>query len=417
MAEQKTTYEDLIKHNPKIGDVLDPSVFDFMRNSNDRTMAALSSVWEKNARRNLKKDFRRFGLLADNCKGFGLQKSTVMIGAGPSLKNNWQYLKKLVDWNWKFPFEQQPFLFVTCNHQFKKCVEDGIIPHFVVLVDASDSNAIYKQMCEGLPEKAYRVALFAAIHINPAIVRHWSSKSASIQFYIPSDPENLKLAESITGEDYSDRALLQGGNVSNVAWMASLAAFDSRIFMALGNDLSYDIDKDVKKRRNNYYHDGDYSSNMASGRDEAEGMKNWLGFKMRQSALEPDRPVIDWKLKGTTHSLFSYKTWLETNVAIQDISPASFHYYNCSEEGILGMTPKSYDVIDLNDPKKWVIMDEILPRRWKTRTFRDAVEEYLTSRELCLIQAGIQTGVGAAGNLLDRTGGARIIAPGQILTR
>lgn len=417
MAEQKTTYEDLIKHNPKIGEVLDPSVFDFMQNSNDRTMAALSKVWEKNARINLKKYFRRHGLLIDNCRGFGLQKSTVMIGAGPSLKHNWQYLKKLVDWNWKFPFAQQPFLFVTCNHQFKKCVEENIIPHFVMLVDASDSNAIYNQLCDGLPDKAYKVALFAAIHINPAIVKHWTNKGAVVQFYIPSDSENLELAKSFTGEDFKDKALLQGGNVSNVAWMASLTAFDSRIFMSLGNDLSYDTDRDVKSRRKNYYHDGDYTSNMASGRDEAHGMKNWVGFKMRQSALEPEKAIIDWKMKGTTHSLFTYKTWLETNVAIQDVSPASFHYYNCSEEGILGVVPKSYNVVDLEDPKRWMILDEVLPRRWKTRTFKDAVSEYLATRELCLIQAGIQTGVGAAGNLLDRTGGARIIAPGQMLTR
>ena len=95
MADKKTTYEDLVKHNPKIADVLDPEVFDFVQKSNEKTILALSETWKRNARRNLKKYFKQYGLLIDNCRGFGFNKATVMIGAGPSLKRNWDVLKKI----------------------------------------------------------------------------------------------------------------------------------------------------------------------------------------------------------------------------------------------------------------------------------------------------------------------------------
>lgn len=394
MADERTTYEQLVEHNPKIREILDPEVYKFVQESNVRTVSALDDIWKKYARRNLKKYFKQYGLLVDNCRGFGFQKAVVMIGAGPSLKNNWEFLKKLTTWNWKFSFESQPFIFVTCNHQFKKCLKEGVVPHFVVLVDAGQTDAIYDQLCTDIPPKGDLVTLIAAIHCRPKIIKDWTKQGRLVQFYIPSDDENTQLVKDVTGKDIGGKGMLQGGNVSNVAWMMSLTALDSRIFMSLGNDLSYEISDDIDKRRAGYYDDGDYSTNLASGRDEAKGMKHWLGFEMRKSPLT-DEAVIDWKLRGTTHSLFTYKNWVETYVAIQDVTPSTFHYYNCSEAGILGMVAKSYKKVDLDDPSKWTILDEILPRRWHTRLFEDAVSEYLSTREVCLTQMGIKTGVGA----------------------
>ena len=399
MADKKTTYEDLVKHNPKIAEILDPKVLKFVQKSNEHTIAKLSETWERNTRRNLKKYFKRYGLLVDNCRGFGLDKATIMIGAGPSLKNNWEVLKKINGWNFQFEFPQQTFLFMVSNHQFKPCLEAGITPHFVVLVDASDSESIYNQLCVDIPEEAKPVILFCAIHVNPKIVRDWTMQGREVQFYVPGDEENLKLVKDITGKDLSKRSMVQGGNVSNVAFVASLVAFDSRIFISLGNDLSYDLSDDITKRRANYYADGDYSSNIASGRDEAKGMKNWCGFNMRPNPFEEGKVIIDFPIKGTTDSLFTYKQWIETFIAIQDVSEASFHYYNCSESGILGMIPKSYKKVALDNVKNWVLLDEILPKRYHTRMFSDVISDIIIFKEISCqkeTQKGIVSGANPA---------------------
>lgn len=397
MAEEKTTYEDLVKHNPKIAEILDPKVFKFVQKSNDKTIAALSKTWKRNARRNLKKYFKKYGLLVDNCRGFGFDKATVMIGAGPSLKRNWDVLRKINKWNFGFEFPKQPFLFMCSNHQFKPCLKADITPHFVVLVDASDSEAIYNQLCVDIPEEAKPVILFCAIHVNPRIVRDWTMQGRHVQFYIPDDDENRKLAKEVTGKDLKSRSIVQGGNVSNVAYVASLVAFDSRIFISLGNDLSYDLADDIEKRRANYYADGDYSTNLASGRDEAKGMKHWCGFLMRENPFQEGKTIIDFPIKGTTDSLFTYKQWIETHIAIQDVTPHPFHYYNCSESGILGVIPKSYKKVDMDDVKNWQLLDDVLPRRYHTRMFSDVISDIIIMKEIsCQTQKETGLGVGPA---------------------
>ena len=249
-------------------------------------------------------------------------------------------------------------------------------------MDAGDSDSIYQQLCVDIPEEAQPVILFCAMHVNPKIVRDWTKQGRHVQFYIPDNEESQKLVKEVIGKDLKSRSIVQGGNVSNVAYIASLVAFDSRVFIALGNDLSYDLADDVDKRRANYYADGDYSSNLASGRDEAKGVKNWCGFEMRANPFEEGKTIIDFPIKGTTDSLFTYKQWLETHIAIQDVSPASFHYYNCSESGILGVIPKSYKKIDLDNVKNWQLLDDILPNRYHTRMFSDVVSDIIIMKEI-----------------------------------
>ena len=382
-SDKKTTYEDLVKHNPKIAEILDPDVFSFVQKSNEKTVTALSETWERNTRRNLKKYFKDYGLLVDNCRGFGRDKATVMIGAGPSLKKNWSALQEVNDFTLRFPFPEQPFLFMVSNHQFKPCLNDGILPHFVVLVDASHSEAIYNQLCVDIPEIAKPVVLFCSIHINPRVVRDWTKQGREVQFYIPNDEENRKIFKEVIGKELPNQSIVQGGCVSNVAFVASLVAFDSTIFIALGNDFSYELEEDLEKRRANYYMDGDYSTNLASGRDEAKGNKLWCGFNVRQNPFQEGKYIIDFPIKrGTTDSLFSYKQWLETFIAIQDTSPNSFHYYNCSEGGILGVSPKSYKKVDLDDPDTWMLLDEVMPNRYHTRAFADVVSDILAIKDI-----------------------------------
>jgi hypothetical protein len=261
-------------------------------------------------------------------------------------------------------------------------------------VDASDSEAIYNQLCVDIPEEARPVVLFCAMHVNPKIVRDWTKQGRHVQFYIPDDERNKELFKKVTGKKLKSLAIVQGGNVSNVAFVASLVAFDSRVFISLGNDLSYDLADDIKERRAGYYADGDYSTNLASGRDEAKGVKLWCGFSMRENPFQKGKSIIDFSLKSTTDSLFTYKQWLETHLAIQDVTPYPFHYYNCSEGGILGVIPKSYKKVDLDNVKNWVLLDDVLPRRYHTRMFSDVISDMIIMKEI-ICQTQKETGPGA----------------------
>lgn len=385
MKDHVTSYDDLVAHNPAIEKILDPMVFEASKKINEETVKSLTGDWNDNTRRNVRRYYDKYGLLVDNCYDFGTNKATIMIGAGASLKRNLEYLKKVCLFNARFEFKDQPFLFMCSNHQFKPCVDVGIIPHIVVLVDAAES--LYDQLCKKIPQRAKNTILFCGFHVHPKILEGWSKQGRMIQFYIPTGEQGDVIEEC--GVDVTDRRIPQGGNVTNVAWNASLIQMHSNVFITVGNDLGYDLCDDEEKRRTNYYADGDYSTNMASGRDEAKGMKKWVGFDLRDGVISKES-ILDFKLKGTTSSLYTYKTWTETHAAVYDTSPRSWHYYNCSESGILGVMPKSFKVIDYDDINNWTIMDKILPMRWKTRTLKKAVEDIIIAREqLRREQAGL----------------------------
>lgn len=410
MTTKRTTYEDLVKHNPKIADILDPDVYDGMYRNNQRTVKILSKTWEKNSRINMKRYYKRYGLFVDNCKGLGLNKAVIGIGAGPSLKRNWDYLKKLNRWNWELPMEMQPFIFIVSNHQFKPCLEAGIIPHFVILVDAGDSASIYNQMCKDIPPIAKGITLICSTHINPELLRDWREQGRLFQFYIPAEDETKEFYDSLAGEEIpDDKKFPQGGNVMNVAWVASLIGLQSKIFVALGCDLSYEVSDSLTQRRDNYYADGDYSSNLASGRDEASGSKRWIGFDMTRNPFT-DKAQYKFVQLGTTASLYTYKEWFEVFIAVQDMSPESFHYYNCSEAGILGVIPKSYKKVDMENIDNWMLLDEILPKRYHTRLFKDTASDIITFKEISWHhQREILTGASPVIGLREKIIGANSI--------
>lgn len=379
MGEQ-TTYEQLINHNPLLADVVDEDSFEYLKGTGVKTIDKLQPLWEKNADENFRLVKFPDGLLSANCAGFGTNKATVMIGAGPSLRHNWEYLKKVNQWNWSFPFEAQPFIFIASNHQFRKCLKDGIVPHFVLLADGSRSESIARQMCKH-SKIAKRITLIASPYINPKITKYWVDNKRVVQFYTPDGEFSKGIFEKYVG-DLPEGKIIQGGNVMNLAWAISMQVFQSRIFICVGNDLSYDLCDTVEQRREGYYHDGDYSSNLASKRDEAGNVKKWVGFQMYRSPFM-EEAVVKFVPKGTTGTLYTYKQWLETYMGIQDVVDQTFHYYNCSEEGILGVIPKSRYKLDMDDVNNWRLLDEVLPRRYHTRLFEDTVTEFLTARELC----------------------------------
>jgi hypothetical protein len=61
------------------------------------------------------------------------------------------------------------------------------------------------------------------------------------------------------------------------------------------------------------------------------------------------------------------------------------HYYNCSEQGVLGVLARDTEPDAMKEESNWYLMDELYPLRWHTRTLADAAKQFLEARE-CLKQ-------------------------------
>jgi len=180
----------------------------------------------------------------------------------------------------------------------------------------------------------------------------------------------------------------------NMMWSLGLKFLRSTVFMTVGNDLSYPIHDEIEDRRKNYYVDEDYSSNIKNRRDEArnlfEGnMQGWRGLEISKSRIiSPDaskRYNIKFEKVLTTGTLWVYKTWIESIVLINS-KLTKFHYYNCSEGGILGVMHKEGESYE--DENSWYLMDDMC-KRWKTRMLEDAAEEFLNAKKV--MRWGIQS--------------------------
>jgi len=376
-------YDELCDMNPVMESVLSRKRYDHVVAANDRTVAKLKPRWLSQSKRNFKHNYKPGWLLIDSCNKFALNKATICIGAGPSLKRNKQLLKELCLYNANFPFEQQPFFFIASNHQFKPCLEYGIIPHAVMWVDAADT--VYDQVCKDIPRIAKNIFLIASAHCHPRLIEEWINQGRSVRYLLTQDEEENAMFEKVTGESSTGKGVLMGGNIMNCAYMSTLHCLSGRVFMATGNDLSFDIQDNIDIRRSNYYEDGDYTTNMASTRDEAAGQFKWMGFEFIGTEFHNVKPQINLKPKATVQSLYTYKTWIESQVVTQDAlaknNNVSFHYYNCSEASIVGVLCRGDDPTDLNNMDNWFLLDEVLPNRWHTRTLKDATTQFLAVRE------------------------------------
>jgi hypothetical protein len=137
-----------------------------------------------------------------------------------------------------------------------------------------------------------------------------------------------------------------------------------------------------------YYADGDYSTNAkvtGTGRDEAKDHKIWMGFNIERSPIYTSRLEERFNIEidpvGTTHTLWVCKCWLEGQVAINEGIGRKFHYYNCSEGGILGVLCKDDTVEGRKNANNWFLLDEV-SKQYHTTTLEHAVNKFYTAKEV-----------------------------------
>ncbi|NIV11088.1 MAG: hypothetical protein GWN62_07275, partial [Aliifodinibius sp.] len=93
--------------------------------------------------------------------------------------------------------------------------------------------------------------------------------------------------------------------------------------------MSFERKDSVKEQREGFYADGDYTTNLASKRDEAAQKHDWMGFEFYNNVISPSgRPMIKLSPVRTTGQFLVYKIWVESMVAMNAERPLSFRYYN-----------------------------------------------------------------------------------------
>jgi len=401
-------YEETLKEHPELEGVILKSAWEGIDKTTDTTVGKLEELWLGNMEANVRnKLWRKHGPARKDCRLLGKNKATIAVGAGQSFNLNKDALRLIMDEDGVRDWQSRNFITIASNHQFKPLLDMGIIPDFVMLTDGGD--IAFPQLTEDIPDEGQNTVLFAGLHCSPKVLEAWSKQGRDIRFYIATTRGIQNKFNKLTGKNPLLYMLYQGGNVLNAALAMSAHVLGSRVFMCIGNDLSFPIDKNnIQEQRNSYYSDGDYSSNQpgtGSGRDEAKSQKRWAGFTLRKKQIYTgkDGYKIDLEIVGTSATLWVYKTWLESQMLMNYHNPKapSVHYYNCSESGILGVMAREGGDKLSSDKSNWFMLDEACPH-WHTSMLVDAVKHFKIAKE-ALWQGKIQlTGVQSA------TGSAQI---------
>lgn len=373
------SYDEALEKSNKLQDIVSREVWETVYRGNDKTCNFFDSLWTRNIKKNARRYYKKCGPVSD-LAGLGKNKAAIGIGAGPSLKNNIDILKALSLQDGTRPFHQQDFILIASNHQFKPCLNQGIIPHFVILCDAGPH--LKDQLCKDIPENGQYTILLSTLQADPKIIREWLNQGRKVKFFIGTEGVS-DLAARITKTDKKNLETVSGGNVLNNIWTLACTHLGSTVFMCVGNDLSFERKESVEEQRQSFYADGDYSTNKASKRDEAAQKYDWMGFSFYDNVVSPDgKPLIRLEPVRTTSQFLVYKIWLESAIAMNATQGMSFRYYNCSEGGILGVKCKEDKGEGMFNKDNWFLLDELLPKRWCTRRLKDAIVEFITAKTL-----------------------------------
>lgn len=384
MIESKSIRQKPYEEQKHLHGIIHECNYNYVSTVSRDTFGFLGSQWTSNLKQNIKLWKKHKPL--NSCIGLARNKATIGVGAGQSFNINRDVLAQVVNRDGVRNWEDRDFIVIASNHQFKPLIEFGIIPDFVILVDASD--VVYRQLCEDIPDEAHNTVLITGLHCSPKVLNAWSKQGREILFYASPVPELCEAFRKELRKNPHHHKMELGGNTLNAAWMIAIVKLQSTIFMAVGNDLSYPTEKNLEKRRKKYYADGDYSSNApktGTGRDEAKVNKIWAGFTLSPKNIwtpnEKCKYDVKLDLVGTSGQLWVYKIWLETTLLGQLANPVSFRYYNCSEAGILGVMARELDEEKMNQPANWYMFDEVC-RFYHTATLKDATDEFIKIKEI-----------------------------------
>ncbi len=387
--KDESNYDDM----KELHGVVSKENYDYITTVNKQTLGMLGETWTNNVKTN--KKYWRKHLKLRSLLGIGKNKAVIGIGAGSSFHKNKDVLKEYVNKDGTKDWHDREFITIASNHQFKPLLEMGVIPDFVLLVDASE--VVMEQLTKDIPKEAQGTQLIAGIHSSTKVIKEWDKQGRGIVFFAAPAPVIKDAAKKYLNRGVQEHTIEMGGNVLNGAFMIGAGVLQSTIFMGVGNDLSFEINDDVEEQRKGYYADGDYSTNAevtGTGRDEGKAITRWGGYSMdRKRIIDINEPIGSKRrynfaldIVGTSHTLWVYKIWMETTLMGQCKLPVYLHYFNCSEGGILGVMARDDSDEALKKPNNWYFLDEVCINKhtgkqmYMTAMLEDAIDIYLKTK-------------------------------------
>lgn len=245
---------------------------------------ALSSLWHKNVAENMTYLASLNGRVR-NAREIGDMegKAIIFVGASPILYETWESLKDIDD----------RFVIVASNSSAKFLVEHGIIPDYVLMIDAQRIDWTLD-----IDEQNKKTAMIASPFCHPDTLKAWKNKIYILPYDVKDDPNRDKIKEKY-GE-----YIPAGGNSINCGVAFFVTCTKARIFLFVGNELSF---------KKSYYVD------KKSGNDTS------MYFFAKNAKGKTVRTLVP---------LYEYKIWLEN--LMWELYREGYWFCNCSE-GILGV--------------------------------------------------------------------------------
>ncbi len=254
--------------------------------------------WRDTWQRNVKANHDKYGSFADMSIGeiFGLcdKKPVIVIGSGPSLKENAHELKNKKD-----------IVTVSCLHNFHFLEDIGCPAEYYVSLDAGE--VVIDEVYEGgskSQDEYWTITkdrtLLCYIGTSPQLLSKWQGKILFFNAPVPDESYN-KYCEEI---EVFNTFVSNGGNVLGACLYIAKAYLGASVIAFMGADFSFSYDKKF------HAWDSKYDA------------------KLGQVLRVPDvfgNSVYTWR------SYHNFKGWFEY---ITLVVPGI--YYNCTEGGTFG---------------------------------------------------------------------------------
>lgn len=285
---------DYLKDNPDINN--------FISVISDNTGRTNMETWLKNLRDN-SDIFKTTGWATDNLQGRHQNKTAIIMGASPALKNQLETLKKVQDDN--------DFILCGLSSNLEFLLNNGIKPKYIITVDADKSQGEFFDTID--MERTKDITLIANLFAYPPMLKKWKGPLYFLALDT-TDKKLLKIQNKLfgvaNGVGYRFPSLMAQFNI--IAAAACLI-FECKIIITVGHELSF------KNEEARYYVDRD---------DVRDGEKRF-----------PHGDIYGNKVE-TTPSLLAVKYPLE---AFSEILSKVCWFFNCTEAGIFGITKRFKD--------------------------------------------------------------------------
>lgn len=201
-------------------------------NESSNKVLAIDDLPTRNAFRNFK--WYEEGIPLSRIRGKGKGHSAVLIAAGPSLNSQWPYLRKLRE-------TRKDMIFIVCGRSYKKAMQEGVVPEFVMEVEQYDWDAELFMFAP--PPEPHSVLVFP-VTAAPRLARNWPAMKLCLL--------NHNLAK-LMGLEIGKESVNGGNSVLHYEFTLADILGASPVYLA-GVDFGYPKGKEEDTHANGTFH-------------------------------------------------------------------------------------------------------------------------------------------------------------------